>query len=79
MFKGRTDTVYHTIPDFAFVNQDSSIVTEETFKQGIYVAAFFFTTCPSICPIMKTQMLRVYEKYMGNEQVKILSHSIDPT
>lgn len=77
--QGRTDTVYHTIPDFAFVNQDSSMVTEDTFKEGIYVADFFFTTCPSICPIMKTQMLRVYEKYMGNEQVKILSHSIDPT
>lgn len=75
---GVTDTLYHTIPDFAFVNQDSSVVTEDTFKEGIYVADFFFTTCPSICPIMKSQMLRVYEKYKGNDKVKILSHSIDP-
>ena len=75
---GEADTLYHTIPDFAFVNQDSSVVTEDTFKEGIYVADFFFTTCPSICPIMKSQMLRVYEKYKGNDQVKILSHSIDP-
>jgi protein SCO1/2 len=75
---GGADTLYHKIPDFAFVNQDSSVVTEDTFNDGIYVADFFFTTCPSICPIMKTQMLRVYEKYKGNEKVKILSHSIDP-
>lgn len=75
---GVADTIYHTIPDFNFVNQDSNIVTQETFKEGIYVADFFFTTCPSICPIMKTQMLRIYEKYEGNGKVKILSHSIDP-
>jgi protein SCO1/2 len=75
---GATDTTYHTIPEFSFVNQDSSIVTQDTFSDGIYVADFFFTTCPSICPIMKTQLLRVYEKYKGNDKVKILSHSIDP-
>ena len=75
---GVADTVYHTIPDFAFVNQDSSLITQDTFAESIYVADFFFTTCPSICPIMKTQMLRVYEKYEGNDKVKILSHSIDP-
>jgi protein SCO1/2 len=72
------DTLYRTIPDFAFVDQDSSLVTPETFEDKIYVADFFFTTCPTICPKMKREMLRVYEKYKGNEKVKILSHSIDP-
>ncbi|WP_248634813.1 SCO family protein [Pontibacter actiniarum] len=72
------DTLYHTIPDFAFVDQDSSLVTPETFKGDIYVADFFFTSCPTICPKMKSQMLRVYDKYKGNEHVKFLSHSIDP-
>ena len=72
------DTLYHTIPDFAFVDQDSSLVTPETFQGSIYVADFFFTSCPTICPKMKSQMLRVYEKYEGNEHVKFLSHSIDP-
>jgi protein SCO1/2 len=75
---GATDTTYHTIPEFSFVNQDSSLVTQDAFNESIYVADFFFTTCPSICPIMKTQLLRVYEKYKGNDKVKILSHSIDP-
>lgn len=73
-----TDTVFHAIKDFQFVDQDSSYVTNETFKDGIYIADFFFTSCPSICPIMKAQMLRVYEAYMDSSRVKILSHTIDP-
>ena len=72
------DTIYHMIPDFSFTNQDGETVTQETFKGKIYIADFFFTTCPTICPIMKTQMLRVYEKYKDNPDVLILSHTIDP-
>ncbi|MEM1407819.1 MAG: SCO family protein [Bacteroidota bacterium] len=72
------DTIFHTIADFKFVNQDSNYVTQETFSDKIYVADFFFTSCPTICPVMKTQMLRVYERYKDNPQVGILSHSIDP-
>ena len=74
-----TDTIYHTINKFAFVNQDSVWVTNDTFKDKVYVADFFFTSCPTICPVMKQQMLRVYEKYKDNPEVAILSHSIDPT
>lgn len=73
------DTIYHTIQDFELVDQDSSIVTNETFANKVYVADFFFTSCPTICPKMKAQMLRVYEKFESNEQVAILSHTIDPT
>jgi protein SCO1/2 len=76
--KIKADTIYHTIPDFSFTNQDGKEVTQETFRDKIYIADFFFTTCPTICPIMKTQMLRVYEKYKDNEEVMILSHTIDP-
>jgi protein SCO1/2 len=72
------DTIYHEIADFAFLNQDSAWVTNETFKDKVYVADFFFTSCPSICPIMKVQLLRVYEKFKANDKVMILSHSIDP-
>jgi len=72
------DTVYHQIPDFAFVNQDSQLVTQETVAGKIYVTDFFFTTCPSICPKMKNQMLRVYDKYKDNPNVVLLSHTIDP-
>jgi protein SCO1 len=72
------DTIYHTIAPFQFVNQDSAIVTNATFQDKIYVADFFFTTCRTICPIMKTQMLRVYEATRQMSDVLILSHTIDP-
>ena len=72
------DTIYHTIQDFRLVDQDSGIVTNETFADKVYVADFFFTSCPTICPKMKAQMLRVYEKFEDNPEVGILSHTIDP-
>lgn len=63
---------------YTFTNQDNRPVNQKMFKGKIYVADFFFTSCPTICPIMKSQMLRVYEKYKDDEQVVLLSHSIDP-
>lgn len=75
---GSIDTLYHTIPAFSFVDQDSMVVTEATFANKIYVADFFFGTCPTICPVMKQQMLRVYEQFKDNPQFAILSHTIDP-
>lgn len=73
------DTVYHQIADFSFTDQDGHTITNEAVNGKVYVADFFFTTCPTICPIMKTQMLRVYEKFRNNPDFQILSHSIDPT
>ena len=73
-----TDTIYHTIKPFAFLDQDSSLITNKTFGGKIYVANFFFTSCPSICPITQSQMLRVYEKYLDDDRVLFLSHTIDP-
>ena len=72
------DTIYQTIPTFSLLNQDSVMVNNETLKGKIYVADFFFTSCPTICPVMKKEMIRVYEKFKGNNQVVILSHTIDP-
>ena len=73
-----SDTLYHTIADFSFLDQDSSVVTNETYKDKIYVADFFFTSCRTICPIMKTQMLRVYDSVQNDPDVLLLSHTIDP-
>lgn len=73
-----SDTVYHTIADFKFVDQDSNIVTNETFAGKIYIADFFFTSCRTICPIMKTQMKRAYDSLIDDPEVLILSHTIDP-
>lgn len=73
-----TDTVYHTIAPFSFVDQDSVKITNTTFADKIYVADFFFTSCRTICPIMKSQMLRVYEVTKDMPDVLLLSHTIDP-
>ena len=63
---------------YTFTDQQNRPVNQEMFEGKIYVADFFFTSCPTICPIMKSQMLRVYEKIKDNEQIVLLSHSIDP-
>ncbi|MFC3196318.1 SCO family protein [Parapedobacter deserti] len=72
-----TDTVYHRIPDFQLLNQDSVLITNRTFDNSVYIANFFFTHCPSICPTMQRNLLKVYEQYKGDERVRFLSHSID--
>lgn len=72
-----TDTVYHSIADFRLLNQDSVFIDNHAFDNGVYIANFFFTHCPSICPTMQRNLLKVYEKYKGDERVRFLSHSID--
>lgn len=72
------DTVYHTIPDFTFIDQDSNLVTNATFEDKIYLADFFFISCPTICPKVKKQMLRIFDQYKGSEELMLLSHTIDP-
>jgi protein SCO1/2 len=71
------DTTYHTIPPFSFVDQDSQAVTNATFAGKNYIADFFFTSCPTICPKVKKQMLRLYDKYEGRDDLVFLSHTID--
>lgn len=72
-----TDTIYQTIPAFRFLNQDSTVITDRDFDGKIYVADFFFTSCTAICPIMHRNMMDIYEEFKGNDEVKLLSHSID--
>ena len=72
------DSVDYTIPPFQFVDQDSAIVNSATVQNKIFVADFFFTSCPSICPKMMAEMLKINDKYKDNPNVVILSYSIDP-
>lgn len=72
------ENIPHQIPDFSFVNQYGDTISQADFENSIYVADFFFTSCPTICPVMKSQMIRVYEHFQDQPEVKILSHSIDP-
>jgi len=72
------DTLYHKIPDFQFINQDNQPVNNATFQNKAYVVDFFFMNCPTICPKVKKQMLRLYNRFETEEQLVLLSHSIDP-
>jgi len=68
----------HRVAPFSLTNQLGQTVTEETVKGKIYVADFFFTTCHGICPVMTTQMRRVYELYKGSPDILFLSHTVNP-
>ena len=72
------DTIYHKIPPFAFLNQDSVLIRNVDVEGHIYVADFFFTHCPSICPTMTKQMKRLSENTQDIPELMFLSHTIDP-
>ncbi|GAL88852.1 SCO family protein [Jejuia pallidilutea] len=69
---------YHKIADFSLVNQNGDTVTQNTYKDKIYVADFFFTTCQTICPIMTGHMAEIQKEIMDDEEVMLLSHSVTP-
>lgn len=72
------DTSYHSIPPFKFVSQYNQKVTEKTVSGKVYVTDYFFTTCKSICPVMSSQLERVYKAYNNRSDFMILSHTVDP-
>ncbi|MHA7864849.1 SCO family protein [Flagellimonas marinaquae] len=69
---------YHKIADFSLVNQNGDTITQDNYKGKIYVADFFFTTCPTICPIMTKNMAEVQEVIKDDPNVMLLSHSVTP-
>ena len=69
---------YHRIADFTLVNQNGDTITEEYYKDKIYIADFFFTTCQTICPIMTDHMLKLQEKLKNDPDVLLLSHTVIP-
>lgn len=68
----------HEIADFAFTNQNGKVVTQKDYDGKIYVADFFFTTCPTICPKMTSNMVWLQNKIKNNPKVMLLSHSVTP-
>ncbi|MCR9226082.1 MAG: SCO family protein [Flavobacteriaceae bacterium] len=69
---------YHKIADFSLVNQNGKTITQEDYKDKIYVADFFFTTCLTICPIMTKNMVEVQEAIKDDPNIMLLSHSVTP-
>ena len=73
------DTVYHKIPPFQFLDQDSTLINNDRLGESIYIADFFYTYCPSICPKVKQQMLRVYDHFPEDTPLKLVSFALDPS
>ncbi|NHF60378.1 SCO family protein [Flavobacteriaceae bacterium TP-CH-4] len=69
---------YHTIADFSLINQNGETVTQDDYKDKIYIADFFFTTCPTICPIMTKNMADIQDRIENETEVLLLSHSVTP-
>ena len=69
---------FHKIKDFSLVNQNGEKITNENYRDKIYIADFFFTTCQGICPIMKENMIILQDKYKDDDQVYLLSHTVTP-
>jgi len=69
---------YHTIGDFELTNQNGKTITQADYKDKIYVADFFFTTCQTICPVMTDHMVEIQEKLKKDNEVLLLSHTVTP-
>ena len=75
------DGVVHNrkAPQFSFTNQDGNTITNEDVKDKIYLVDFFFTSCPSICPIMTANLMKIQDRFAHYDNFMILSHTVDPT
>jgi protein SCO1/2 len=70
---------FHQIPTFSFTDQDGEKFTEKRFENKMYVAGFFFSTCPGICPMIRSKLAKVQDSFLDDPDVEILQHSIRPT
>ncbi|MBT8305140.1 MAG: SCO family protein [Bacteroidia bacterium] len=66
------------VPDFEFTNQNGVIITQDDYKDKVFVAEFFFTTCPTICPIMNTNLVQIQEQFKNFEDFGVASFTINP-
>ncbi|MBM1106000.1 SCO family protein [Aurantibacter crassamenti] len=66
------------VPEFSFINQDSLLVTDKDYLGKVYLVEFFFTTCPSICPVMTENLVALQEEFKDEENFGVASFSINP-
>ena len=72
------NNIVHTIPEFTFLNQDSIEVKSNNYEGKIWVANYFFTSCPTICPAMMRNMQLIQETYLDDDEIQIASFTVDP-
>lgn len=68
----------HTVADFELFNQSGKKITQDAYEDKIYVADFFFTSCPSICPIMANNMVKIQKEFLNDDNIMLLSISVTP-
>jgi protein SCO1/2 len=68
----------HIVKDFNLINQNGINITSKDYENKIYVVDFFFTKCPSICPIMTTNMFKIQKEFINDENIMLLSLSVTP-
>jgi protein SCO1/2 len=71
-------TQNHTVSDFELINQNGQVITQDNYKDKIYVTDFFFTRCGSICPIMTDNMTKIQKEFIDNDDIMFLSLSVTP-
>ena len=74
----KNKTKNHKVEDFKLINQNGNIVTQDNYKDKIYVVDFFFTRCPSICPIMTDNLVKVQNHFIKDDNIMLLSISVTP-
>jgi protein SCO1 len=74
----RKSTKPHNISNFELTAQNGKSFSQSDLEGAIYIADFFFTTCPSICPAMSAQMKRIYDAFLTDNDIKLLSHTVMP-
>ena len=71
-------TEYHTVSDFSLINQNGDTITQETYKDKIYVTDFFFTSCGTICPVMTDNIAKIQKEFLNDADIMFLSLSVTP-
>jgi|TARA_B100001996_G_scaffold170690_2_gene130216 protein SCO1/2 len=74
----KNSTEAHVVNDFEFINQNGLVVNEQTIEGKIYIAEFFFTTCPGICPILTKHTKKIQDEFLNDHDILILSHTVYP-
>lgn len=69
---------FHRVAEFELINQNGKTITHENFRGKIYIADFFFTTCPTICIAMTDNMLKIQKEVQNNPNILLISHSVTP-
>ncbi|MDH3322938.1 MAG: SCO family protein [Flavobacteriaceae bacterium] len=77
-FSKQTLVKFEKVPPFEFTNQNDQVITNKSFKDKVYLVEFFFTSCPTICPKMNVNMVKIQNEFYGNPEFGIASITIDP-